>query len=95
MGSPAGHGWVWYESTGEGFSDWSMIERLPYGTVVGLKHSLIQDDKYFVWDGVKYDPADPDIAPPRWFVRKHIGDLCAPKGEGFFFYEKVTPMKMD
>lgn len=95
LGSPKGEGWIWYESTGEGFSDWSVIPRLTKGTIVGLKYSLTQKDKHFVWNGVKYDPANPDFSPPRGFVRMHGGDLCAPKDEGYYRYEEITDSSED
>lgn len=89
-GAHEGEGWYWYESTGFGFSDWNMIECLPRGTVVGLKHSINQLGKKFIWQGVTYDPVNPGISPPRYFVRRHYGDMTAPANQGYYWYEKIT-----
>ncbi|MGQ9638618.1 MAG: hypothetical protein ACUVT6_12650 [Thermodesulfobacteriota bacterium] len=89
-GTHAGDGYYWYESTGEGFSNWGIIGNLPRYTVVGLKHSRNQRDKVFVWEGKKYDPVNPSIPPPSGFVRVFGGDRGASAGEGYYWYEKVT-----
>lgn len=89
-GNDAGEGWYWYESTGLGFSDWNSIECLPRGTVIGLKHTMNQEGKKFVWQGVTYDAGDPAISPPRFFVRRHYGDMNAPENQGYYWYEKIT-----
>ncbi len=89
-GTHAGDGYYWYESTGEGFSNWGIIDRLPKWTVVGLKHSRNQRDKVFVWSGKKYDPMNPSILPPPKFQRVFGGDRGASAGEGYYWYEKVT-----
>ncbi len=90
LGAPSGQGYYWYESTGEGFSDWSSADNLPRWTVLGLKHSINQRDKKCSWKGVTYDPANREIAPPPGFVRMVGGDLGAPAGEGYYWYEKIT-----
>ena len=90
IGAPSGKGFFWYESTGLNFSDWSVIERLPRGTVVCLKHSLNQPGKVLVWQGRTYDPVNPGITPPPGFARKFGGDIGAPTGQGFYWYEKIT-----
>jgi hypothetical protein len=90
LGDKPGSGLSWYESTGLGFKDWSQINNLPRGTVIGLKHSLNQPNKKLTWQGVVYDPADPNIKPPPGFARKAGGDPEAPVGEGYFWYEKIT-----
>ena len=90
LGAPEGIGWYWYESTGLGFSDWSMIECLPRGTVVGLKHSINQKGKQFVWQGIAYDATNPAISPPQGFLRRHYGDMGASINEGYYWYEKIT-----
>ncbi|HRD81490.1 MAG TPA: PAN domain-containing protein [Saprospiraceae bacterium] len=90
LGAPEGIGWYWYESTGLGFSDWSMIECLPRGTVVGLKHSINQKGKQFVWQGINYDATNPAISPPQGFLRRHYGDMGTYINEGYYWYEKIT-----
>jgi hypothetical protein len=90
LGAPEHQGWYWYESTGLGFSDWQMILCLPRGTVVGLKHSINQRGKQFVWQGITYDAANPAISPPQGFLRMHYGDMGAPEHQGYYWYEKIT-----
>ena len=90
MGAPANRGYYWYETTGEGFTDWSLVNQLPRGTVIGLKHSLNQPIKRLVWNGQTYDPFDSRINPPPGFVRKFGGDIGARSGEGYYWYEKIT-----
>jgi len=89
-GAPANHGYYWYETTGEGFTDWSLVNQLPRGTVIGLKHSLNQRIKRLVWNGNTYDPYDSRINPPPGFARKFGGDIGARSGEGYYWYEKTT-----
>ncbi len=90
MGTLAGYGWCWYESTGLGFNNWSLINDLPRGTVVGLKHNLNQPNKKLIWQDHVYDPANPNIQPPPGFARKEGGDMGASVGKGYFWYEKIT-----
>jgi hypothetical protein len=90
LGADKGEGLCWYESTGLGFKDWSQVNNLPRGTVIGLKHSLNQPNKKLIWQGVVFDPVDPNIKPPPGFARKVGGDDGAPAGEGYFWYEKIT-----
>ncbi len=92
LGAPSHQGYYWYESTGEGFTDadWASIERLPKGTVVGLKHTENQRKKTFTWQGKVYDPADANIAPPPGFKRMFGGDIGAPAHKGYFWYQKVS-----
>ena len=90
LGAPSGHGYFWYESTGQGFTDWSLVAKLPRWTVVGLKHSRNQRHKKLAWMGKVYDPADRRIAPPPGFARQEGGDRNGGSGEGFCWYEKVT-----
>jgi hypothetical protein len=90
LGAPSGQGYYWYESTGDGFSDWTVVERLPRWSVLGLKHSINQRNKTFSWNGIVYDPANPNIAPPPGFLRKIGGDIGAPSGQGYCWYEKVV-----
>ncbi len=90
LGAPAGHGLCWYESTGQGFNDWSQVKNLPRGVVIGLKHSTNQPNKKLLWKGHTYDPVDPNIQPPTGFARKDGGDWGAPAGVGYYWYEKIT-----
>jgi len=90
IGAPAGQGFYWYESTGEGFKDWNIVNRLPKYTIIGLKHTMNQKNKTLIWMGKIYDPANPNVAPPPGFVRMSGGDLGAPYGQGFCWYEKVS-----
>jgi hypothetical protein len=90
LGADSGQGYYWYESTGEGFSDWSLVDRLPRWTILGLKHSRNQKDKKVTWQGKIYDPANPYIAPPQGFERKSGGDWDGSSSEGYYWYEKVT-----
>jgi hypothetical protein len=88
LGARAGHGFCWYESTGEGcFTEDEVAKTLPPGTVLGLKHSMNQPTKTVVWQGRFYDPAREGPAPPG-FERKHGGDYGAPAGQGYFWYER-------
>lgn len=90
IGAPIGTGLCWYESTGLGFHDWSAVNNLPAGTVIGLKHSSNQPNKKLKWHSHIYDPVDPNIQPPPGFARKNGGDESAPAGVGYFWYEKIT-----
>jgi hypothetical protein len=90
LGASSGQGYYWYESTGEGFSNWSIVDQLPRWTVVGLKHSANQPDKKLHWMGQVYDPADSMIDPPPGFVRMDGGDRDGSTGEGYYWYEKVA-----
>lgn len=90
LGAKSGEGYYWYESTGEGFSDWNIVEKLPKWTILGLKHSKNQPNKVFFWKGKKYDPADPNITPPPGFQRVSGGDRNGATGVGYYWYEKVT-----
>jgi hypothetical protein len=94
LGAPSGQGFYWYESTGEGFSDWTAVNNLPKYTVLGLKHSINQRSKKVSWNGRTYDPANSSIAPPAGFVRKVGGDWGAPSGQGYCWYEKVTGFEL-
>lgn len=100
-GAPIGVGYYWYESIDTGDSDWRIIWDLPRGTVVGLRHSMNQKGlRGFWWSDdlscedretgrpVPCNSLDPDVLPPPGFVRVHGGDLGAPRGQGFYWYEK-------
>ena len=90
LGAEEKEGFYWEESTGNAFSNWRLIDRLPKWTVVGLKHSRNQREKRLQWNGAVYDPADPDGTPPEGFRRVFGGDHGGSRGEGFYWYEKIT-----
>jgi hypothetical protein len=103
LGAPSGVGFFLFESTDTGSTDWSIIDRLPAGTVVGLRHTanLAGTLNSFIWAG-KYtcrsvqpgappaacNPADFTVLPPEGFVRLSGGDRGAPSGVGFVWYQK-------
>jgi hypothetical protein len=89
-GAPSGHGFYWYESTGEGFKDWNIVNLLPKYTIIGLKHTMNQKNKTVMWMNKIYDPAIPNADPPPGFVRMVGGDLGAPGGQGYCWFEKVS-----
>jgi hypothetical protein len=68
IGAPSGVGFFWYESTGAGNTDWSLINRLPAGTVVGLRHTqnLPGHIYQFIWQGNytcrSVQPGNPPVA---------------------------------
>jgi hypothetical protein len=84
----------WFETYNPDFSNWDEAEKnLPKGTVLGLKHNGAQPDKKVTWRGQEYDPVNSyrnGIASPPTFTAKHGGDLGAPSGAGFYWYEKTT-----
>ena len=83
-GGSEGVGYYWYEAMGSRFTAWNAPR--PPGLVFALKHTLNQPDKVFVWEGRSYDPARPDAAPPG-FERYCGGDLGAPSGHGYCWFE--------
>ena len=97
LGAPSGHGFYWYESTGSQYNTWEIINKLPRYTVVGLKHSKNQPNKKLYWPSENpliakygYDPANEHAPAQPGFVRMVGGDLGAPRGHGYFWYEKIT-----
>jgi hypothetical protein len=44
--------------------------------------------KYFLWQGNVYDPADARTRVPPGFVRRGGGDLGAPAGHGFYWIKE-------
>jgi hypothetical protein len=90
LGAPPGEGLCWYESTGLNFTDWSQVDKLPKGTVVGLKHNGNQPNKKLIWQDRVYDPTNINIQPPPGFIRIDGGDWGGPSGKGFCWYEKIT-----
>jgi hypothetical protein len=84
-----GSGYFWYESTGDGFTDWDSTANLPSMTVVGLKHVLNQPHKSFVWNGLHFD-AGKDGPAPEGFVRRCGGDIeRGTLRNGFCWYERA------
>jgi hypothetical protein len=78
----AGQGFYWYESTGDGFSDFAHLnDILPRWTVIGLKHTINQSSKRLIWNGQTFDPGDARQAPPDGFERAAGGDIGAPAGQ--------------
>jgi hypothetical protein len=99
-GGGTGEGYYWWESTGqvstggEQFNwktDRAWADRLPRGTIIGLKHSMHNRNKLLHWDGQDYDPASDDIPPPE-YEKKYAHDYHAYDPMGFYWYEKVTGM---
>ncbi len=87
-------GFYWLETSNPDFSNWDEAEKkLPKGTILGLKHSMNQPEKKVSWRGQQYDPVtsyrDRTGSPPT-FVARHGGDLGAPSGEGYYWFEKTT-----
>jgi len=89
-GAPAGVGYCWYETTGWSGVDWQLVQMLPQGTVIGLKHTMNQPQKVLVWQNQVYDPADPRTGAPPGFIRRAGGDFGAPAGHGFYWFEKSS-----
>ncbi len=102
-GAPSGEGFSWFESNGEGQIDWSLIDRLPKFTIMGLRHTmnLRPDQDYslqIVWPGrhsctyngtaVPCDCTKTSITPPSGWARMGSLDRGAPSGDGFCWYEK-------
>lgn len=85
-GASEGVGYYWYETTGARFDAWDAPR--PQGLVFGLKHTLNQPTKVFVWRNRSYDPARPDAAPPG-FERYCGGDRGAPSGHGYCWFEST------
>lgn len=83
-GAHEGVGYYWYETTGDRFTAWDEVR--PPGLVFGLKHTLNQPNKVFVWQNRSYDPSRPDAAPPG-FERYCGGDRGAPSGHGYCWFE--------
>lgn len=86
-------GYYWYESTGEGF-DWATdaawADRLPRGTVIGLKHTMNGEtmSKVLHWNGKIYDPEID--SPPPGYERRGCYDNKLGVKQGYCWYEKVT-----
>jgi hypothetical protein len=92
-GAPSGVGYFWYESTGAGFT--GSPSELPNFTVVGLKHTVNQASKTFVWDGVTFDAGNPNGPTPSGFVRQCGGDLGSKAGTGFCWFEQQSSAAAD
>jgi len=89
-GAFGGSGLCWYERKGKNLIDLCQLEKLPRGTIVGLKHSKNQASKKLIWGNSVFDPVNPNINPPLGFERRVGGDDGAPAGVGYFWYEKIT-----
>jgi hypothetical protein len=86
LGAPSGVGFFWYESTGTGDTDWSLIDRLPAGTVVGLRHTQNLPGRLneFLWQS-KYtcrtiQPGNPPAACNSAAFGVFGGGLLPPPG---------------
>lgn len=91
LGAPSGVGYFWFETTGANFvGDWTVADRLPKYSVIGLRHTRNMKARPFVWKGIAYDAGCGSCAPPPDYVRVSGGDLGAPTGHGFVWFEKVT-----
>ncbi len=91
LGAPRGHGYTWFLTTGERFSgDWSVVDKLPKYTVIGLTHTLNTPNYRLRWKDGIYNPSCSSCPPPPEFIRVMGGDLGAPAGQGFAWYEKLT-----
>lgn len=90
--APKGEGFFWYESADLNFKDWkSAEEKLPRGTVLGLRHS--ENLKTPVgWAGNIYYPWKSAQAPPG-FEHRDGGDRGLGPGQGFFWFEKTKGPK--
>jgi len=76
-------GWLgWLETIGRCIVDWSLIEKLPKFTIVGLKNHRIQKSKSIKWQGKTYDCAESEQTPPPGFRRGVLRDYC--------WFEKTT-----
>ena len=58
--------------------------------MVGLKHSRNQPKKRLRWNGAVYDPADSNSTSPPGFRRVFDGDHGGGRGEGFYWYERIS-----
>lgn len=89
LGAPARSGLYWYETDTNEFFDPNVLDKLPRGTIVCLKHTSNNPNKTLRWNGKHYDPADPYCLPPEGFTRMFGGDLGAPAYKGYYWYEKI------
>lgn len=108
-GAPSGKGFYWFE-TKEQFSqtDWlnlnAIVQSLPRGSILGLKHSESQSNKVVRWRVPAFntatrtitllartiDPADPGGFVPQGFQRVYGGDFPLERGKGFWWLEKIV-----
>jgi hypothetical protein len=84
-----GEGFYWYEVNPGMVQPSNCDASLPGGLVFGLKHSLNQPNKKFLWQGVEYDAAQREGPKPDGFSRCHGGDLGASSGQGYYWFETV------
>jgi hypothetical protein len=76
----------WKETTGQGFVDWSLIEKLPKFSMVGFKYRRtpknrsfilpVLKNKSFKWQERVYDCADLEKDAPPGFRRVSLYDYC-------------------
>jgi hypothetical protein len=66
----------WLETTGRCSVEWSLIEKLPKFTIVGLKNHRTQKTKSFKWQEKVYDCADSEQTAPPGFRRAFSRDYC-------------------
>ena len=92
----SGQGYYWYATMTQrnppsiAAEYWDYLERnLPMWTVTGLCHSMNRPDEPFYWRGETYNACLSQRAPKgfRWV---NGGDLGAPAGGGYYWFEKTT-----
>jgi hypothetical protein len=85
LGAPSGQGFSWMMIADDPSGD-PASWKLPPGVVLGLKHSANQRDK-----GITVFGNDPVSGPQSipGFEKQIGGDLGAPKGQGYFWYEST------
>lgn len=90
IGAPAGNGFCWYESSGQGFGgDFSIVDRLPKGTILGLVNKVNQSNYKLIYNGKTYDASDVNGPTPPGFARKFGGDMGQPAQKGYYWFEKT------
>jgi hypothetical protein len=72
----------WEETIGRLFVNWSLIEKLPKFTIVGLKNHRSQKNESFKWQEKVYDCADLEKLAPPGFRRVFEYYYC--------WFEKTT-----
>jgi hypothetical protein len=74
-GALAEGGLRWKEATGRGFVEWSLIEKLPKFTMVGLRYYGTQRQS-FKWQEKVYNCVDPEQTGPPGFRRVTLNGYC-------------------
>lgn len=85
----AGQGYYWYEVSPDMVQTSACDASLPGGLAFGLKHSMNQPNKKLTWHGQVFDAAQRGGPRPPGFARCHGGDLGAPSGQGYYWFETV------